>query len=70
MRSIFVAPPVTYYLPSGEALDLDAPRSRLPVAERFETAAVREAIREAQASAPGFTYRAFCEKIAGAGCAG
>jgi uncharacterized protein YbcV (DUF1398 family) len=31
---------------------------------------VRESIREAQALVPGYTYKGFCAKVAGAGCAG
>jgi uncharacterized protein YbcV (DUF1398 family) len=31
---------------------------------------VQGAIREAQALAPGYTYRGFCAKVARAGCAG
>ncbi len=41
-----------------------------PVAERFDAAAIREAIREAQAAGPGYTYQSFCAKAAKAGCAG
>jgi uncharacterized protein YbcV (DUF1398 family) len=40
------------------------------VAERFDAAIVRQAIGEAQALAPGYTYPGFCAKVAGAGCAG
>jgi uncharacterized protein YbcV (DUF1398 family) len=31
---------------------------------------VREAIREAQQAAESYTYKGFCDKVAGAGCAG
>jgi uncharacterized protein YbcV (DUF1398 family) len=58
-----------YYRPDGEALDLKATPTS-PVAERFDAAIVRQAIGEAQALAPGYTYKGFCAKVAGAGCAG
>ena len=60
----------TYYLRTGEAIELEAAKSATPVAERFDAAVVKEAIREAQALVPGYTYKGFCAKISGAGCAG
>ena len=60
----------TYYLPGGEAVELEATRTTVPVAERFDAPVVKEAIREAQALSPGYTYGGFCAKVAGAGCAG
>lgn len=60
----------SYYLPDGEAVELEAPRTTAPVSERFDAAIVREAISEAQALAPGYTYKGFCAKVARAGCAG
>ena len=60
----------TYYLRDGQAVALDAAPTPVPVAERFDAAAVQEAIREAQALVPGYTYRGFCAKVAAAGCAG
>lgn len=59
----------TYYMPDGAAIELEAERTG-PVAERFDTTIVKEALREAQALVPGYTYRGFCAKVAGAGCAG
>jgi uncharacterized protein YbcV (DUF1398 family) len=59
----------TYYRPDGETLALETRRSPLPVAERFDSTSVREAIREAQAQAAGYTYIGFCEKVTKAGCA-
>ncbi|MGD0723120.1 MAG: DUF1398 domain-containing protein [Roseiarcus sp.] len=58
-----------YYRPDGEAIELKATPTA-PVAERFDAAIVRQAIGEAQALAPGYTYPGFCAKVAGAGCAG
>ncbi len=60
----------TYYLPDGEAVELEAARITEPVAGRFDAAMVREAIGEAQALVPGYSYNGFCAKVARAGCAG
>ncbi|MFC3675687.1 DUF1398 domain-containing protein [Ferrovibrio xuzhouensis] len=58
-----------YYRPDGETLRLEtAPTA--PVAALFDAAIVRDAIRAAQAMAPGYTYHGFCARVAGAGCAG
>lgn len=61
---------VAYYSPSGEAVELKGAQPSLPVAEDFDTIAVKEAIHEAQALAPGYTYGGFISKVARAGCAG
>ena len=60
----------TYYMPDGEALELATEPTPAPVAERFDAAVIKEAIRDAQALAPGYSYEGFCAKAAGAGCAG
>ncbi len=60
----------TYYMPNGEALELKTELTPTPVAGSFDTALMKEAIREAQALAPGYTYTGFCAKVARAGCAG
>jgi uncharacterized protein YbcV (DUF1398 family) len=60
----------TYYMPGGEALELDAAPIPASVAERFDPAALQAALREAQSLAPGYTYQGFCAKAARAGCAG
>jgi uncharacterized protein YbcV (DUF1398 family) len=60
----------TYYLPSGASVKLEAAPAPVAVEERFDAATVREAISEAQRAAPGYTYKGFCAKVAGAGCAG
>jgi uncharacterized protein YbcV (DUF1398 family) len=59
-----------YYRPDGESLELTGERTPTPVAERFDADAIKQAIREAQALAPGYTYKNFCAKVAAAGCAG
>ena len=60
----------TYYMPNGEALELKTEPTPTPVAETFDGSVVREAIREAQELVPGYTYKGFCAKVSGAGCAG
>ena len=59
----------TYYMPDGAAIELETTRTE-PVAERFDAAVIKEALREAQALVPGYTYKGFCAKVARAGCAG
>ena len=58
-----------YYGPGDETIALDAHRTE-PVAERFDATAIKEAIGEAQALVPGYTYKGFCAKVARAGCSG
>lgn len=59
----------TYYMPDGRTLDFPtAPTS--PVTERFDPEIIKSALAEAKAQAPGYTYKGFCAKVAGAGCAG
>jgi uncharacterized protein YbcV (DUF1398 family) len=60
----------TYYMPNGETSELETVPTPTPVAESFDGSVVREAIREAQVLVPGYTYKGFCAKVAGAGCAG
>jgi uncharacterized protein YbcV (DUF1398 family) len=60
----------TYYMPGGETLELETEPTPTPVAEHFDAAVIKEALREAQALVPGYTYKGFCAKVAGAGCAG
>lgn len=60
----------TYYLRNGETVEFEAARTTEPVAERFDAAVVKQAIGEAQALVPGYTYKGFCAKVAVAGCAG
>jgi uncharacterized protein YbcV (DUF1398 family) len=61
---------VAYYTPSGETIEFSRAKPDLPVAVDFDAAVVKEAIREAQALVPGYTYKGFINKVAGAGCAG
>jgi uncharacterized protein YbcV (DUF1398 family) len=61
---------VAYYSPTGETAELPMTKAALAVAADFNAAAVKEAIREAQTLAPGYTYKGFVTKVAAAGCAG
>lgn len=60
----------TYYLTNGETVELETAPPSVPVAASFDAGMVRQALREAQALVPGYTYKSFCDKVAGAGCAG
>lgn len=60
----------TYYTKVGDTLELKAVPVSVPVAERFDPAAVKDAIRDAQQMVPGYSYKKFCAKVMGAGCAG
>lgn len=59
----------TYYMPDGEAIELQT-KPNEPVARGFDAAVIKDALREAQALVPGYTYKGFCAKVVGAGCAG
>lgn len=59
----------TYYMPDGQSLELKT-ASVPAVAECFDAGTIKEALREAQTLAPGYTYKGFCTKVAAAGCAG
>jgi len=60
----------TYYLTSGEGIELSASPVAVPIAPQLDVEALQGAIREAQTQAPGYTYRGFCERAKAAGCAG
>lgn len=59
-----------FYLPDGESMVAAIHATSIPVSETFDAGKVREAIREAQTKAVGYTYKGFCEKVVRAGCAG
>jgi uncharacterized protein YbcV (DUF1398 family) len=61
---------IVYYTPTGETVEFSGPRPALPVAAQFDATVIKEAILEAQALVPGYTYKGFVTKVAGAGCAG
>lgn len=60
----------TYYLPSGDSVELSAHKIDQAVGEAFDTEALKGAIREAQTLAPGYTYKGFSAKAKAAGCVG
>lgn len=59
----------TYYLPSGESVELPTHNIECAVAAVFDAASPQVAIREAQQQVPGYTSKGFCQKAAEAGCA-
>jgi uncharacterized protein YbcV (DUF1398 family) len=61
---------IAYYAPSGESVEFSGAKPSVPVAADFNASLVRQAIREAQTLAPGYTYAGFVDKVAVAGCAG
>jgi uncharacterized protein YbcV (DUF1398 family) len=60
----------TYYLPDGDSLPLPTRRIETLIAPELDTGVLRDAIRDAQQSAPGYTYGGFCRKVMAGGCAG
>ncbi len=60
----------SFYRPDGEVAVLPTAPVGVPVAERFDTEAIRQSIRKAQMQTPGYTYKGFCNEAAKAGCAG
>jgi uncharacterized protein YbcV (DUF1398 family) len=60
----------TYYLPTGEAIEVPAEKLGAQPAEQFYAPGVEAAIREAQSNGPDYTYKGFCEKALAAGCVG
>ena len=60
----------TYFLASGESVQLTLPTSDAHVAAAFSAPDVERAVREAQTKAPGYTYAGFSAKVKAAGCAG
>lgn len=60
----------SYYLPDGDSAALSMPISVGPIAESFDAAAVSALVRWAQANGSDYSYKAFCEGVKAAGCAG
>jgi uncharacterized protein YbcV (DUF1398 family) len=60
----------SYYLPDGDSADLPMPAHGPAVAATFSAETVAEAVREAQAGGPGYSYAGFTAKVKAAGCAG
>lgn len=59
-----------YYLPTGDYLELSLPHQNSSVAERFDPAEIKQAVKDAQCGSPGYTYVGFCDRVKKAGCAG
>ena len=66
----FRAAVATYYRPDGDSATLPIHATEASMAPGFDAASVQAAIREAQALAPGYSYRGFRRKVVAAGCAG
>jgi uncharacterized protein YbcV (DUF1398 family) len=60
----------TYFLSDGDSVEMQMARTGAGVAAEFRASAVAQAVREAQANAPGYTYSGFSAKVKAAGCAG
>lgn len=60
----------TYYLPDGDSVAFETHRIDTGIADQLDVTKLSTAIREAQALAPGYTYKGFCAKAKAAGCAG
>lgn len=60
----------TYYLPGGESIELPTPKTSGHVALEFRADLVEQAVKDAQAKRPDYTYLGFCETVKAAGCAG
>jgi len=58
----------TYYLPDGQSVEIAAHPANAPIAQRFSASGVADAVGQSQRNE--HSYRDFCRKIAGAGCAG
>lgn len=60
----------TYFLATGESVQLALPASGGTVAAEFRANNIELAVREAQGKSAGYTYAGFCSKVKAAGCAG
>lgn len=61
---------MTYYLSSGENVTLGSSREETVIPPEFDSSAIQAAIKEAQLSVPGYSYKGFCKKVMAAGCVG
>ncbi|MBB3592062.1 uncharacterized protein YbcV (DUF1398 family) [Rhizobium sp. BK529] len=59
-----------YYLPDGGNIEIATGGETPPVADVFDSAAIAEAVRWAQAAEADYSYKGFCERIMAAGCMG
>lgn len=60
----------TYYLPDSDSVMLEMPSSAGAITATFDAAGVEKLVRWAQTNGPEYTYKAFCERVKAAGCAG
>jgi uncharacterized protein YbcV (DUF1398 family) len=60
----------TYFLRTGDSVQIANPPTDGHVAEQFDAPAVEAQVRAAQTNAPGYTYAGFCANVKAAGCAG
>jgi len=61
---------VTYYLPSGESVQVNSSKKPALVDASFNVGLLQEAILWAGNPGHDYTYKGFCDRIADAGCAG
>ncbi|WP_127089024.1 DUF1398 domain-containing protein [Aquabacter cavernae] len=59
-----------YYTAEGDWLELQIHQVDGPVAAVFDVPRIRDAIRQAQQLAPGYSYKGFCRTVVDAGCCG
>lgn len=59
-----------YYLPGGGCVERALPQPACAVGTALDADRIEKLVRWAQADGPDYTYTAFSEKIAAAGCAG
>src|SRR3546814_18106475 len=57
----------TCYLPEGDSITLDLPRSATAVAAVFDSGRVASLVRWAQEDGPDYSYAAFCDEAGKAG---
>ena len=60
----------TYFLNDCTNTVFGMPASERGVALNFNAPGIQACVREAQAGQPGYTYKGFCDKVRGFGCAG
>ena len=60
----------TYFLGEGDSVVLDSEGTGEDVAPNFDAEGVAAQVRWAQASPPGYSYKAFCRNVKAFGCAG
>lgn len=59
-----------YYLPDSDSVMLDMQSSTGAIESAFDAIGVEKLVRWAQADGPDYSYKAFCQRLKAAGCAG